>query len=172
MQYIAGFSLFQMNPHLAIAVLNILPINNSSRWEKKKVLNVIQSTWLGFNTNLSVIYRKLESQASFTLNGKCALPSCGWSINNTGGLYSPPVLKHYPILVPMHLGWPGKNIGTLSTSGVHLSELMEGSLEHKSQKPLSSGPPCLCPHSRFYDFLFNCKTKLWNLAPCVEYIVS
>lgn len=98
MQYIAGFSLFQMNPHLAIAVLNILPINNSSRWEKKKVLNVIQSTWLGFNTNLSVIYRKLESQASFTLNGKCALPSCGWSINNTGGLYSPPVLRTPPYL--------------------------------------------------------------------------
>lgn len=38
-----------------------------------KVLNDIQSTWLGFNTNLSVIYGKLESQASFTLNGKvCA----------------------------------------------------------------------------------------------------
>lgn len=50
---------------------------------KKKLLSDIQSGWPPFNTNHSLVYGKLGSQASFTLTGKCTLPSCGQNINNT-----------------------------------------------------------------------------------------
>lgn len=82
MQYISGFSLFQMKLHLATTELNILQINSSLHthkyWRTSRV-----SGWPQLNTNHSLLSGKLESQASFTLNGKCTLPSCGQNINNT-----------------------------------------------------------------------------------------
>lgn len=102
MQCISGFSLFQMNPHLVIAELNILQINNSS--QLKKILNDIQTGWPQFNTKHSLLYGKLGSQASFTLNGKCTLPSCGQNINNTE-IFSRLLLSLHRPLIPNVLAY-------------------------------------------------------------------
>lgn len=90
------FFLFRMKLHLATAELNIPQINSSSHthqqflthtptvhhthtcWRTSRV-----SGWPQLNTNHSLLSGKLESRASFTLNGKCTLPSCGQNINNT-----------------------------------------------------------------------------------------
>lgn len=48
--------------------------------------------------------RKLGSQASFTLNGKCTLPSCGQNINNTE-IYSRRLLSLEVQLIP-NWSWP------------------------------------------------------------------
>ena len=81
---ISGLSLFQMNPHLVMAefIYSKSTIHHTHT-KKKKTLNDIQSGWPWFNTNYSLLYGKLGSQASFTLNGKGTLPSCGQNINNT-----------------------------------------------------------------------------------------
>lgn len=82
MQYISGFSLFQMKLHLATTELNILQINYSLHTHKYwRTFRV--SGWPQLNTNHSLLSGTLESRTSFTLNGKCTLPSCGQNINNT-----------------------------------------------------------------------------------------
>lgn len=135
----------------------------------KKVLNDIQSAWLGFNTNLSVIYGKLESQASFTLNGKCALPSCGWNINNTEGLHSPSMLP-LPFLgfYAFWMAWL-RELELCQQLGA-FKRAYQRNFGTQITETCYLGSICLCP-PLFYDFFFNCKTKLWVLASCVEYIV-